>query len=141
MATRKRPVSKTKKPPVELETRSASQTLVSFENNTSSRRRLITYGLLALLVIGGLLYAFRTQLLAATVNGEMISRWKLIKQLEKQNGSQALDNLVVETLIMQEAKKKGVAVSDAELEEEIKKIEERFKTQGQELDQVLVTQG
>lgn len=141
MATRKRPAPKkqtspvvSKSPPMEPKTRSV-------ENNTSPRRRTITYVLLALVVIGGLLYAFRTQLLAATVNDEMITRWKLIRELEKQNGAQVLDSLITETLVMQEAKKKGVSISEAELAEELKKIEERFTAQGQNLDEVLKMQG
>lgn len=78
---------------------------------------------------------------AALVNGQPISRLALIQELEKQNGKQALSAIVNQTLIMQEAKKKNVIVSEKEIDESAKEIEESLKKQGQNLDQALSMQG
>ena len=79
--------------------------------------------------------------IAAFVNGTPITRFALIKELEKQGGKRVLDSLVTRELILQEAKKKKVVVSSSEVDREIKKIEENTSKQGQNLDQLLTLQG
>jgi len=78
---------------------------------------------------------------AALVNGEPISRLSLIQQLEKQGGKQALSALVNQALILQEAKKKNIQVSQAEIDASAKQIEDSLKSQGQNLDTALAMQG
>lgn len=97
--------------------------------------------LLGLLVLAGVLYAARGLFIAATVNGQPITRLSLIKELERQSGKQTLDSLVTKTLILQEAKKQNIQVSDQQIDDEIKKIEDNLKQQGQNLEQVLSLQG
>lgn len=94
-----------------------------------------------LLVIGGLLYLFRGMYLAATVNGQPIGRMTVVKELEKQSGKQALENIVTKTLVLQDAKKKNVNISDKDIDAQIKKIETNVKAQGMSLDQLLQAQG
>ena len=96
---------------------------------------------LALVILAGLFYRFKNQFIAATVNGQPIWRYTLRNELEKQAGRKALETLVTKTLILQEAKKQKVAVSDEEINQEVKKIEENFSKQGQNLDQLLANQG
>lgn len=96
---------------------------------------------LAVLVIAGLLYFFRSWLVVAMVNGQPISRLSYMNELERQAGKQTMNSLVTKTLILQEAKKQNVAVSDTEVNNEIKTIEDNLKQQGQQLDQVLTLQG
>ena len=93
-----------------------------------------------MIAIIALLYFSKGFLVAAVVNGQPIPRFSVIKELEAQGGRQALDSLVVEILIRQEAGKKRIVVSQKELDEEIKKIEESVKSQGQSLDAVLALQ-
>ena len=100
----------------------------------------LTAGLIIVL-IAGLLYLLRSFFIAAMVNGQPISRFSVISELERQSGKQALDTLVTKSLIMQEAKKQNVTVSQDEINKEIKRIEDNVKKQGQTLDQVLALQG
>ena len=96
---------------------------------------------LAVIVIAGLLYAFRSWFIVATVNGQPITRLTYINELERQAGQQTMNTLVTKTLIFQQANERNVTVTDQEINEEIKTIEENLKEQGQRLDQVLTLQG
>jgi len=102
-----------------------------------------SYAILAVViaVLGILLYVGRGLFVAAVVNGQPISRWSIIKEAEKQSGKQALDTIVRNVLIEQEARKLKIAVSNAEVDSEIKKVEGQLAAQGQKLDDVLVMQG
>lgn len=93
------------------------------------------------IILGTLLYVFRSVFVAAVVNGYPISRLSVVKEAEKQSGKQVLTTLVRNTLIEQEAQKQNVTVSDKEVNDEIKKLEGNLQKQGQKLDQVLVMQG
>lgn len=89
----------------------------------------------------GVLYRFKGQFIIASVNGQFISRLSLIKELENQGGKSTLDSLITQALILQEAKKQGIEVTDNELDQNIKQIEENLVSQGQNLEQVLGLQG
>ena len=52
---------------------------------------------------------------AALVNGTPIMRYSVIKELEKQNGKQALESLITKKLILQTAKKKNIEVKQSDL--------------------------
>jgi len=97
--------------------------------------------ILGAVVLGLLVYFFRSVFVAAWVNGSPISRIAIIKQLESQAGKQTLDSLIDKTLILQEAKKSGVTISSQTLSDEVKKIEESLKAQGLELDSALKERG
>lgn len=92
-------------------------------------------------VILAALYFGRTYLLAASVNGEVITRISVIGELEKRYGKASLESLVTEVLIAQEAKKNNITVSNEDVDNEMKKIEESVKAQGQDLDTLLTLQG
>ncbi|MBI1862618.1 SurA N-terminal domain-containing protein [Candidatus Microgenomates bacterium] len=96
---------------------------------------------LSVLVILALLYAFKGMFIAATVNGQPIGRLTVIRELEKQSGKRALENLVTKSLIIQEGKKKNITVSDTDIANQIKKIEKNISAQGMTLDQALQAQG
>jgi hypothetical protein len=83
----------------------------------------------------------RNLVTAATVNGQSISRLSVISELEKQGGKQALDSLITKSLIIQEAQKKNVQVTQKDIDGEMKKIQTNLTAQGQTLDQVLQLQG
>lgn len=96
---------------------------------------------LVVFVIIALSFFLKNQLIVANVNGQPIYRLTLISELEKQGGKKVLDGLVTNTLILQEAKRRNITISDAETNLELKKIEENLKKQGQTLDQALILQG
>lgn len=91
--------------------------------------------------IVSILYLNRSLIVAATVNGEPIGRLEVVSEVEKRFGQQALDSIITERLVLQELRAKGQTVSDAEIQEEIKEVEERVKESGQDLDTLLSIQG
>lgn len=114
------------------------KTLVSIFSKISKKYLIIVF---LVIVLGGLAYYFKNLIIVASVNGQLISRFALIRELEQQSGEKTLDVLITKNLILQEAKKQKVTVSDEEVNQEIKKIEESFSQKGQNLDQVLTSQG
>lgn len=93
------------------------------------------------IVLGALLYIFRSVFVAAVVNGQPISRLEVVQEAEKQSGKQVITTLIRNRLIEQEARKQNVTVSEKEVDDEIKKLEGNLQKQGQKLDQVLTMQG
>lgn len=96
---------------------------------------------LVIIVLVTLAFLLKGLFVAALVNGQPIARLTLIRELEKQGGKQALSSLVNQTLILQEAKKKNINVSQEEIDKSAKQIEDSLKTQGQNLDTALAMQG
>jgi len=84
---------------------------------------------------------FKGVFIAAHVNGNDISRWSVIRELEKQAGKSVLDTLITKKLITSEAKRLKVVVPTSAVDEEIKKAEEQVSAQGGALKEVLLEQG
>lgn len=103
-------------------------------------KKLFLY-VFTLLIVAGLIYLVGKVMLVATVNGEMIDRISVIKQLEKQGGKKVLDTVIVKALVKQEAKKRKVNVTDDEVQSEISKIEKNVVAQGTTVDALLEQQG
>jgi parvulin-like peptidyl-prolyl isomerase len=97
--------------------------------------------IVVIVIAAALILRYRGVFVAAVVNGQPISRLSVVEEAERQTGSQALQNLVRNTLIEQEAREQDVTVSEEEIDEEIEKVEKTLSEQGQEIDQVLATQG
>lgn len=93
-----------------------------------------------ILVLIGILFN-KGFLVAAMVNGEPITRASVIQTIEKQSGKATLESLITKRLILQEAKKRNVAVGQKDIDAEIKKIEANLKAQGTTLDNALSLQG
>jgi foldase protein PrsA len=104
----------------------------------SKKKTIITFVVIMIIV---LLVVFRNQFVVATVNGQPISRFALVHELEKQSGKTTLDVLITKALINQEASKRNVKVTDQDLKDETKRIENSLKSQGQELNVLLESQG
>lgn len=104
------------------------------------KRSYVLAGIAALLLLGAL-YLLRNYFIVATVNGQPITRLEYSKELERLSGKQAMNSIVTKTLILQEAKKQNVSVTNEEIDNEIKKIETNLQAQGQKLDSVLTLQG
>lgn len=98
-------------------------------------------GIIIIIVVTALLFYFKGLFVAASVNGKPISRVEVIGQLEGSVGKQTLDSLVTKELVLQEAKKRGITVSDKEIGDELVKIETNVKKQGGSLEEALAAQG
>lgn len=92
-------------------------------------------------IICALAFYYKGLFVAATIDGSPVSRFSVISEVERTDGKQALEGIVVKKLLNNEAKKQGVTVSSDEVAAEIKKIEEEIKAQGGTLDEVLSSQG
>ena len=103
-------------------------------------KKIFVFGLVVLLVLG-LIYFSAKFFLVASVNGELIGRMSVVKELEKQSGKKTLDVIILKTLISQEAKKRKVIISQKDIDAEIQKIEANITAQGSTLDQLLQQQG
>ena len=97
--------------------------------------------LLVLVVVGYFGYMYRGEFVVATVNGKLVTRYQLMKELEKQGATQALDSIIIQKLITAKAQEKKIEISNDVVATEIKTIKETLKGQGMELDQALQAQG
>lgn len=96
--------------------------------------------LIVIILVTAALY-LKGLFIVAIVNGQPITRLAVIRELEKRNGEQTLSSMITETLILQEAQKRNVTVSQKEIEDSVKTIEKDLKKQNQSLDQALAFQG
>ncbi len=96
---------------------------------------------LGIIVLAVVIYLSKGLFIAATVNGQPISRFAVIKDLENQSGSITLESMITRAMVFQEAGKKNVEASQKEIDDEIAKIEKQFKDQGQDFNQLLAAQG
>lgn len=96
---------------------------------------------LVVVVLFGLAYLFKDVFIVAVVNGKPIFRWTVVEKLEEQGGAQVLDSLITETLVKQAIKDAGVTVSQADIDGQLKQIEDRLSAQGLTLDQALAQEG
>lgn len=104
-----------------------------------SRRTLIIVGIIV--VVGAFGYFCRGLFVAAIVDGTPISRIAVVRELESVSGKQALDSLIAQRLIKAEALRKGVSVTDKEVDEEVAKIGIQMSMQGSSLEAALAAQG
>lgn len=152
MAAKRKTVKGATKPSATRKTRAPSRTSekadlevqrnVKTENKPPvifTNKRL--YLLAAILAIGGLLYLARGLFVAALVNGYPITRVAVIRDLERQGGSEALDNLVTKRLIAEEAESRRLTVTDDEVNAKIDELKKTLEAQGQTLESALEMQG
>ncbi|MEK7182628.1 MAG: hypothetical protein AAB694_00515 [Patescibacteria group bacterium] len=108
---------------------------------TARQRIILIRVLLLLALVGGLLYLSRGLFIAATVNGQPITRLSIVSELERRGGSQTLEDLITKTLILQEADKQNVTVNQEEVNKIVEEFEKNVKEQGQDVNTVLAFQG
>lgn len=109
-----------------------------FKNKKTKRLTITSFILLIILIF---IYFFRGIFVVALVNNKPITRYSLIKQLEKESGKATLDNLIVKELILQEAASRGVFLSNEDIQNEIDNITELIESQGTSLEVALDMQG
>lgn len=103
-------------------------------------KKVYLYVLILVLVAAAGYFARKT-FFAASVNGQLINRFTVIKDLEKQGGKKVLETIVLKTLINQEAKKRKLTVTQEEIDKELLKIESNVTSQGATLETLLAQQG
>ena len=96
--------------------------------------------LLGLILILGLLNTYKGNFISATVNGKIISRYSLIKELERQGKDLAVDSLISQELILQEAKRKKINITQKEFDKTIDNVKKSLEGSQQTLDGFLVSQ-
>lgn len=142
--TKKNAKSKTvaKKTSTKTQAVSTQSTVESKSTKTSAKNKkiiIVTIAIIFILVALALYY--KNVFVAATVNGQPITRIAVVKQLETQSGKQTLDALVTQTLILQEAKKRNINITQKDVDGELSKITKNVEAQGSTLDQALAAQG
>lgn len=93
-----------------------------------------------IVILAVALYLGWSYLFVAQVNGQLIPRYKVTSELESLYGSAALNQQIDNTLMLQEAKKRNITVSDAEINSQLDKIKATLSKQGATLDQYLASQ-
>ena len=106
-----------------------------------SKNRSLAITVVAVMLAFLVGYLVKNNLIAAMVNGKPIWRSKIVKQLETYYGANVLNTSIEQELIRQEADSKNIKVTDAEVAEQIKKIEDSMASSGQTLDQALAESG
>lgn len=109
------------------------------KNSKKSSKNLIV--LLIILLLATLAYFLKDEIIVAQVDGKPITRFALIKNLEKQGASQVLSSMTTEALLRQAIKDSGVVVAEEEVNQEMQNLEDTLTAQGQKLDDLLEAQG
>lgn len=141
MATRKTTTKKVSKSPAGNSSGRSRSVISSKEKTLSKFSKKKIYLAVAVLIAAVVIFLSKGFFVAAVVNGTPISRLSLIQDLEKQAGKKVLDGAITRMLILQEARKQNIVISAKEIDEEVKKLAENFKQQGQNLDDLLKAQG
>lgn len=110
-------------------------------NNKLVLTKPLIVSLAVLVIVVGVLFSLKNQLIVAWVNGQPITRLDLIAELERQAGKKTLDFLVTKTLILQEANKEHVTVSDKEVNDELTTLKANLSKSGQDYQTLLASQG
>ncbi|MBJ6362634.1 peptidylprolyl isomerase [Paenibacillus sp. GCM10012307] len=87
--------------------------------------------LLIVIAVTGPLGGKASNEVVAVVNGEEITKNDLYNTLVDAGGKQTLDSLITEKLLSQEMAKAGLAVTDADIDQEWQKLEEQYGSKEQ----------
>lgn len=123
---------------------SQSVDLLPSETTLATRppfKRSYIIAIIAAVILLVILYSAKSFFVAAVVNGQPISRLNVIHSLEQQGGKQALDSLITDTVIKQEASKRHITITQQDIDSQMKGIESNLAKQGQTLDAALAAQG
>lgn len=105
-----------------------------------SRKGLYLILFVVLIVLISIGYFFKEKFVAAIVNGKPILSYQLNQRLVSTFGKETLENIIVEKLIKDEAKNKGVIISQTDINNEIAKLEKSLGN-GMKLEDALKMQG
>jgi len=107
----------------------------------SPKKKKIFWIVFIILAALAILYFLKSLFVVALVNNRPVSRFGFDRELEKQGGQQVLNNVIIEMLINQEAKKQNVTATQADLDQKYNEIDSQLKAQGQSLDAALTANG
>lgn len=82
-----------------------------------------------LILIAVLLWRNKGIIIAGKVNNEPIWRWDLERRMVARSGNQVFEEMVNESLLKAAASKKGIVVTDSELNAKVKEIEKSLNGQ------------
>lgn len=88
-----------------------------------------------------LLYSHQSVVVAATVNGQPIYRYTLLKTSEQAAGPQVLEQLIEEQIVTQEAEKRGIYLSQQDLDQEFEELKSTYKAQGLDIEALMQQSG
>lgn len=109
--------------------------------SVSNKKKKITWIIIIVVALLAILYFLRSLFIVALVNNQPISRFGLDRTLEKQGGEQVLNNIIIEMLINQEARKQNLFATQADLDQKYTEIDNQLKAQGQTLEAALLANG
>lgn len=103
------------------------------------KRHLVRWAVIIVVVVVvlALLYVFRALFVAALIDGTPISRFAVVRELEKQSGAEVLDALVNQTLVEKRAAALGIMVSDEDVEQALSDIRASLSSQNMTLEDAL----
>jgi len=104
------------------------------------RKPILVSVLLVVIIFGFLGFLLKDKFLVAVVNGKPIFRYELGQRLTSSFGKETLENLIIEKLIQDEARKDKISVAEKEIDEEVAKIG-RSLGEGAKIEEVLAFQG
>lgn len=117
--------------------RSGASSALGMMPRLSKRNAYILVAVLGLLLLLGVASRY---MVVAWVDKKPITKFELYGNLDKRYGKDMREELIVEKLLDNEASKRNVKVSEAEINQEAKKIEDQ-QGGGDKLDQILQAQG
>ncbi len=123
-----------------VETSTEEKPIISESRKKVVSMRAIIIAVVIILVLAAL-YFYKGVFIAATVNGMPVSRLAVVQELENASGADALDAIIKQKLIDQEADKQGITVTEEEITSEFERVEKLVSDQGMTLDDALAAQG
>lgn len=109
----------------------------AIKNYRPSKRAYLVILLLGILLIG---YYKKGWFVAAMVNGAPVSNFELLSRMNQQYRSQTLNQMVNEKIVLDEAKKQNIVISDSDVNKKITQVEANVGG-SQALDSMLAQQG
>lgn len=102
--------------------------------------RTLFFIFLALFILGSA-YGYRSLFVAATIDGQPVSRLAVIQRLEKEGGERVLNTIITERLIATAAAQANITITDADIDAALETIKAQVATQGVPFENILAEQG
>jgi parvulin-like peptidyl-prolyl isomerase len=142
------PVAKSKiRPKSRVKTVAIQENVQSSRISPSALSELIKFRPSKLIIIAAIIIILaiiisskKEWFIAGTVNGSPITNWEVLSRLNATYRKQTVDQLVNEKLILGEASKKGIRITEADINNKIKEIETQLGG-ASALDNLLAQQG
>lgn len=115
-----------------------------FENSSERKfplkKKVIVLAVVVVIALAGLGYLFKDKFIVAVINGKPVFSYELSQRLVSSFGKETLENIIVERLIKEEAKSKGVVIGEEDIVKELDKLEKSLGG-GMKLEDALKYQG